>query len=74
MSKLTLIGEQSEDDKGRTVANKAHGMANLLLYAPQCIPFNNRVEIFRELIKFDKKINKWNLPVAEGGPPLIRVS
>jgi len=43
------------------------GLVNLLLTAPQCIPFNKRVEIFRDLIKSDKVRLGLHLPIEHGG-------
>ncbi|CAD7704872.1 unnamed protein product [Ostreobium quekettii] len=49
-------------------ASRAVGLANLLLCAPQCVPFDDRVEVFRGLILADKQAGRWDLSRAEGGP------
>ena len=48
------------------------GLCSLLLTAPQCVPFSNRVEIFRELVKADKERLGLHIPYSEGGPHHIK--
>lgn len=54
-------------------ASRPTAVAALLRAAPQCIPFQERVEFFRALIEADKARGGWSLPVAEGGVPPIKV-
>ena len=48
---------------GRPVA-----LAALLAEAPQCVPFEERVLVFRALVSADQEQGRWKVPPAEGGP------
>ncbi|KAL3151218.1 hypothetical protein ABBQ38_013059 [Trebouxia sp. C0009 RCD-2024] len=42
--------------------------AELLGTAPQCIPFDQRLLVFRALVAEDKERGRWDKPPSEGGP------
>lgn len=69
--KVFLSGRMSGGPSIST--SKAMGMANVLLSAPHCIPFDDRVQVFRGLVAADREANRWDLPPIEGGPPPIQV-
>ena len=43
-------------------------LAALLAEAPQCVPFEERVLVFRALVSADQEQGRWKVPPAEGGP------
>lgn len=45
---------RTSPNKGNSPSSVAAGLAALLLQAPQCIPFEERVAVFRGLIEMDK--------------------
>lgn len=71
ISMIYLSGRVEENPS--ITASTATGMANVLLSAPHCIPFEERVQVFRGLITADREANRWDLPPIEGGPPPIQV-
>jgi hypothetical protein len=58
----------------QAAASPAAALAALLLHAPQCIPFEERVEVFRGLVSLDKQSRRIHLAPAEGGPRPLRVT
>ncbi|GMH32392.1 hypothetical protein BSKO_00226 [Bryopsis sp. KO-2023] len=62
------------DSEPSVTASRAVGLANVLLCAPQSVPFKERVEVFRGLIQADRDANRWDLPPIEGGPAPIKVT
>lgn len=47
-------------------------MAALLAAAPQCVPFAQRLEVFRATLAEDKARGGFAAPVAQGGAPPIK--
>lgn len=50
------------------VSTPAAALAALVRIAPQCVPFEARVELLRALIRADRARLRLDLPPAEGGP------
>ncbi|KAL0028291.1 hypothetical protein WJX79_007793 [Trebouxia sp. C0005] len=46
--------------------------AGLLGTAPQCIPFEQRLLVFRALVAADKERGRWDKPPSEGGPAPLK--
>ena len=49
-------------------------LAALLAEAPQCVPFEERVLVFRALVSADQEQGRWKVPPAEGGPVLMQLT
>eukprot|EP00891_Asterochloris_glomerata_P009406 jgi/Astpho2/9406/e_gw1.00145.21.1_t len=49
-------------------------LAALLAEAPQCVPFEERVLVFRALFSADQEQGRWKVPPAEGGPVLMQLT
>ena len=53
----------------KATGNLATALGTILKQAPHCIPFEERLEVFRGLIKANKMRCKVDLAPYEGGPP-----
>ena len=49
-------------------------LAALLAEAPQCVPFEERVLVFRALVSADQEQGRWKVPPAEGGPIPVQLT
>lgn len=49
-------------------------MAALLRAAPQCVPFQVRLELFRSMLQEDKVRGRWCASRMEGGPPPLQMT
>jgi hypothetical protein len=49
-------------------------MTALLRVAPQCVPFDVRLELFRQILAEDKSRGRWDLSPAEGGPRPLKLT
>ncbi|KAK9815844.1 hypothetical protein WJX72_010650 [[Myrmecia] bisecta] len=67
-----LQGASSEPSA--SASNRPAALAALLSKAPQCVPFEQRVMVFRALIAADKERGQWSLPPAAGGPAAIKLT
>jgi hypothetical protein len=47
-------------------------LAGLLRAAPPCVPFGQRLELFRALLAQDRASHAYSLPQAQGGQPPIK--
>ncbi|KAH7617236.1 putative E3 ubiquitin-protein ligase UPL7 [Nannochloris sp. 'desiccata'] len=54
-------------------SSSASGLAAVLLSAPQLIPFEERVEVFRGLVAVDKHARRYHLAPVDGGPRPLKV-
>ncbi|GAB4814415.1 hypothetical protein N2152v2_001461 [Parachlorella kessleri] len=59
------------DVAGLAAASQPSALAAILVAAPQCVPFDERVAVFRALIDMDKDRGRYSLAPIDGGiPPL----
>ncbi|CAL8465528.1 g5064 [Coccomyxa elongata] len=56
------------------VGGRPAALAALLTEAPQCVPFDHRVQIFRSLVAADKERGKWEASPAAGGPRPLEIT
>ncbi|KAK9903317.1 hypothetical protein WJX75_002686 [Coccomyxa subellipsoidea] len=56
------------------MSGRSAALAALLTEAPQCVPFNQRVLIFRSLVTADKERGKWEAPPASGGSRPVEIT
>ncbi|EIE23025.1 hypothetical protein COCSUDRAFT_15978, partial [Coccomyxa subellipsoidea C-169] len=53
---------------------RSAALAALLTEAPQCVPFTQRVLIFRSLVAADKERGNWEAAPASGGPRPLEIT
>ncbi|KIY95376.1 hypothetical protein MNEG_12586, partial [Monoraphidium neglectum] len=49
-------------------------MTALLRAAPQCVPFDVRLQLFRQVLQEDKARGRWDVSAAEGGPRPLKLT
>ncbi|KAI8470743.1 MAG: hypothetical protein J3K34DRAFT_419724 [Monoraphidium minutum] len=59
---------------GGAAAGSPSAMTALLRAAPQCVPFDVRLELFRQVLREDKARGRWDATPAEGGPRPLRLT
>eukprot|EP00210_Caulerpa_lentillifera_P006840 g6539.t1 len=66
-----ILASRSNNIHSESSSSQINGLCNLLLAAPQCIPFKNRVQIFRNLIQTDKEHCGVLVPYGGGPAPIV---
>lgn len=67
-------GRGTDPGLAAAVAGAPSAMTALLRSAPQCVPFDVRVQLFRQVLAEDRARGRWDVPAAEGGPRPLKLT